>query len=255
MPLSYEADYVERLKAFLIILRDTPNGSHNCLVDRAPVRGLFSECGLILRRGTGLLSVRPNIHFRAESGLVIGQRGRVDVFVGGEVKFEDFRLVRQSICVTICFTPESAVAEGEIAGLPKMDAGCAYVVRRFHFDFDEGILNRKDRPVHHLQYGGQLRTDLIGVEPPPRYELFEQLDFPRVPIIPMDLAMVLDVFIRQFCPAWYQRAFANQGSGWPGRLARIEDSVVGPFVKTFAERFNRPTSELSFYRFSCGLPN
>lgn len=149
------------------------------------------------RRTTFRLAMEPNWTVKLLEEGICGAPGETELHFGGEIMFRDSCLERQVLTVVIVFRAyaDSAAIEGR----PALVAGENHVVRRFHFDFDRTVIER-GTPLAHLQVGGQLQQSALlpttaGLF---RYELFDQLDCPRLPWTITDLPIILDTFLRQF---------------------------------------------------------
>lgn len=123
------------------------------------------------------------------SNLISGE----NISFGGELRFDNNGYFYQSL--SLCFI---AKAEGEIPedngySIGKMDPEASYVIRRFHFDIDAQQLGN-DRPVFHVQYGGNIHDDQKNNH---RYELISCVDLPRIPSLPLDLVQAINLIFQQ----------------------------------------------------------
>lgn len=143
------------------------------------------------------LTLDPNWKIELDDPEICGVPGSTELQFGGEILFKDKCLERQALAVVILF--RSNDDHDAINGRPNLAAGEYHVVRRFHFDFDRSIAD-SNRPLAHLQVGGQLNQDYLDIpdDTQCRYEIFDQLDCPRLPWAIAGLPMVLDTFLRQF---------------------------------------------------------
>ena len=149
------------------------------------------------RRPTFRLALEPNWTVKLLEEGICGAKGETELHFGGEILFEDSRLERQVLTVVIVFRAYGNSAP--IKGRPALVAGENHVVRRFHFDFDRTV-TRRGTPLAHMQVGGQLQQSALSPSTAGlfRYELFDQLDCPRLPWTLTDLPIILDTFLRQF---------------------------------------------------------
>ncbi|MDE0281561.1 MAG: hypothetical protein OXN16_10850, partial [Gammaproteobacteria bacterium] len=144
------------------------------------------------------LSIDPNWKVDLSDEFICGPAGQTELHFGGEIFFKDFCLERQALTVVILFNSSKELEP--IYGRPQLCSGENHVVRRFHFDFDRSVANGI-KPLAHSQFGGQLNSHHIlptNNNDSLRYELFDQLDFPRIPSAIVDLPIVLHTFLYQF---------------------------------------------------------
>ena len=164
----------------------------------ARARQLLSYLQANQNRRTGFaLTLNPNWKVNVVERGICGALGHTELHFGGEIVFEEECLVRQVLTVVILFCPD--VDLDPIEGRPRLVAGENHVVRRFHFDFDPSAAERHT-PIAHLQIGGQLNQTYLSIPEasPCRYELFDQMDCPRLPWPITGLPIVFDTFLRQF---------------------------------------------------------
>ena len=143
------------------------------------------------------LALEPNWAVNLVPRGLCGVDGDTELHFGGEISFEDGCLERQVLTVVILLRPDE---ESEpVVGRPGLVADENYVVRRFHFDFDRGVAGGST-PLGHLQVGGQLKEASLspGGGGSLRYEVFDQLDCPRLPWPVTGLPIIIDTFLRQF---------------------------------------------------------
>lgn len=113
--------------------------------------------------------------------------------IGGEVKFGDGGSFYQALSVCLITEPSGDVTADDGYSLCRMDNGKSYIVRRFHFDIDATQING-DRPVFHLQYGGNIKDQQKSKH---QYELISSIDLPRIPTMPLDLIQAMNVLFSQ----------------------------------------------------------
>ena len=149
------------------------------------------------RQTTFRLDLDPNWTVKLLDKRICGAPGETELHFGGEIVFQDGCLERQVLTVVVVF--RAYANSGSSKGRPALVAGENHVVRRFHFDFDRTVTGR-GTPLGHLQVGGQLKESALSPASrgSVRYELFDQLDLPRLPCPITDLPIVLDTFLRQF---------------------------------------------------------
>ncbi len=180
-------------------------------------------------RGQGdfRLSLEPNWRVALLDRGICGARGESELHFGGEIVFHKGCLERQVLTVVIIFRAEESSAA--VAGRPYLVAEENHVVRRFHFDFDRTVAGGST-PVAHMQFGGQLNNSLLSLPSgcTPRYEIFDQLDCPRLPWAITDLTIVLDTFLRQFDAGLEE--FLG-GSGWRNCVMSSERLWLADFFR------------------------
>jgi len=115
------------------------------------------------------------------------------VSIGGEVRFNNAGDFFQALSLCVIAEPNCDVSAANGYDLCKMDNGKSYIVRRFHFDIDAKQING-DRPVFHLQYGGNIHEQQKSKH---QYELISSIDLPRIPTLPLDLIQTLYLIFSQ----------------------------------------------------------
>lgn len=195
------------------------------------------------------LNIDPNLHFPIDPRLICSERGRADIFFGGEINFAGRRLKSQALVVTITFRPDANVAAS--AGIPAMQGGRNYVVRRFHFDFDSDLIDG-DRPVHHLQYGGDFSDIHLNACPHSGdgfdYSLMREMDNPRLPIPPADPGSVLDTVLHQFGGS-LQRIVVDEK--WIELVSSIEKIWIKEYFEAALREINKATRQETLYKRFC----
>lgn len=113
--------------------------------------------------------------------------------IGGEVKFDSSGYFFQALSLCFIAMPSSDISNENGYSLCKMDNGKSYIIRRFHFDIDVEQ-NNGDRPIFHLQYGGNIHDKQKSTH---QYELISSIDLPRIPTLPLDLIQTLNLVFSQ----------------------------------------------------------
>ncbi|MFV7477682.1 hypothetical protein ACNPM1_11760 [Enterobacter pseudoroggenkampii] len=113
--------------------------------------------------------------------------------IGGEVRFNSNGDFFQALSVCLIAEPICDLSSEYGYDLCKMDNGKTYIIRRFHFDIDAKQING-DRPVFHLQYGGNINEQQKSKH---QYELISSIDLPRIPTLPLDLIQTLNLIFSQ----------------------------------------------------------
>ena len=199
------------------------------------------------RRGTFRLALEPNWKIEVAQPEICGSPGETELHFGGEILFEDRCLERQVLTVLILFRSDQCSAAVE--GRPALRAGEYYVVRRFHFDFDRSVVGQ-GTPLAHVQIGGNLNREHLAIDgaDPLRYELFDQLDFPRLPWTIIDLAIVIHTFLRQF-PTRIEGLI--HGSAWRQRVMDSERLWLADFYRHTATMMEGDANRETFYDYTC----
>ena len=203
------------------------------------------------RQNSYTLSLAPNWKVELEdTHRVLGLTGTSEIHFGGEIEFRNHCLSRQIITVVILFRAESTA--NAVWGRPRLKRDEYHVVRRFHFDFDLDDQN-KNRPLAHLQFGGNLNRDYLDIPKGSclRYELFDQLDTPRFPWSIMDLPRVLDTFLRQFDVGF--NAFV-EGRPWRELVMKSEQLWLRDFLKQAVEILDSTSNRAPFFEY-CWQPS
>ena len=189
------------------------------------------------------LSLEPNWRVELQALNMCGAPGRTELQFGGEIIFNDECLERQVLAVVILF--RSNHDHPATNGRPRLFAGEYHVVRRFHFDFDRTIPEGVT-PLSHLQVGGQLNQAYLSIPDgtQPRYELFDQLDCPRLPWAIAGLPVVLDTFLRQF-PSGLDEFLV--GTAWRRRVMDSERLWLMDFFHQASEMMGGENARQCFY--------
>lgn len=101
------------------------------------------------------------------------------------------------------------------------------LIRKFHFDYDpQGDSSTDKKPKYHLQYGGKttpkLQDNGISAEP-----LHDWLSVPRLPISPVNLALLLDMVFNEFPSEATKRVIEK--SEWRDMIKTNEDKILVPY--------------------------
>ena len=198
-------------------------------------------------RATFRLALEPNWKVEVSQPKICGSPGDTELHFGGEILFEDHCLKRQVLTVLILFRSNQTSAAVE--GRPALIAGEYYVVRRFHFDFDRSVVGQ-GMPLAHVQFGGQLNREHLAIDGAHelRYELFDQLDCPRLPWTITDLAIVMHTFLRQF-PSGIEELIG--GNAWRQHVMDSERLWLADFYRHTATMMDGDDNRESFYDYTC----
>lgn len=195
------------------------------------------------------LALDPNWKIEIDAGKVCSVNGHAELHFGGEIIFEDNCLKRQVLTVVILFQSDHTV--DAIDGRPNFNAGEYYVVRRFHFDFDSSV-SGQGKPLAHIQIGGQLSRERLAIDDDHaiRYELFDQLDEPRLPWTITDVAIVMHTFLRQF-PSGLEEMIG--GADWLQRVMDSEQLWLADFYRDTATMMDGHANRACFFDYICDL--
>ena len=199
------------------------------------------------RRGDYRLALDPNWSVQIDDQLQFGVPGHAELHFGGEIIFKNQCLQRQVLTVVILFRADDHAEP--IVGRPRLIEGENHVVRRFHFDFDPSVADQ-NRPLAHLQFGGNLNRTYLSIPDtsPCRYELFHQLECPRLPWSITDLTIVLDIFLRQF-PAGLDGLIG--GSAWRELVMDSEQLWLKDFFQQAAAMMDSTNGRVPLYEYCC----
>lgn len=193
------------------------------------------------------LTLDPNWKVKLQALNICGAPGRTELHFGGEIVFNEECLERQVLAVVILFRSDGD--HHATNGRPRLVAGEYHVIRRFHFDFDRSVAGG-DTPVAHLQFGGQLNQSYLTIPDGTqcRYELFDQLDYPRLPWAITSLPVILDTFLRQF-PSGLDEFLV--GTAWKRCVKESERLWIRDFFLQAAEMMDRQNGPTSLYDHCC----
>jgi hypothetical protein len=194
----------------------------------------FLRCGPIIARNfpqltnsanTAFSNVNINhgpLNFESQISLLVEQApGSVprDVFVGAKI---ELRANNQYENVSYF------IAVGE-SGMPKKP-----ILRKMHFDYeDPGHRDTRDpKPSFHLQFCGELTPGLnsAGYNDEHVNHLCPWLSKPRVPFMPMSLALLLNMILLE-CRQTPEAHNVLETPEWRGVVERNEQKILKPFFK------------------------
>ncbi|MFQ2509634.1 hypothetical protein ACK31R_17495 [Aeromonas caviae] len=161
--------------------------------------------------------------------------------IGGYASFNTDGIVEQSISVCIKIRPHTDIEPNISFGTGSIESSRQHIIRRFHFDIDSNQ-KRSDRPISHIQYGGNIKDSQKGES---SYHLISSIDLPRIPSIPLDIIQVMNFVMLQFennltktfqTPAWRNIVVNN-------------DKIWKKFY--FEKLMNSVDKRKTFYEWSC----
>lgn len=246
----------EKSKRYLAHLAKVCRTLAGSNIVKSKANGVFIGAGNLLeelravspKRKSFSLQIDPNWKVRISNDNICGVAGETELYFGGVIEFEERCLKQQALTVVVLFRSK----EGRQAkyGVPCLVKNENHVVRRFHFDFDGSPVN-PHTPLAHLQVGGKLSEEYLvpsGIGEC-RYELFDELDLPRLPWMMVDLALVLDTFLRQF-PSDLEEFIISPG--WQKQVKISEELWLKGFFNKAAQLLNGDfKSRQSLYDFCC----
>ncbi len=110
------------------------------------------------------------------------------------------------------------------------------IVRRFHFDFQP---ESTKHPCSHIQYGGNIPSEYSDF-----HYCVEDIDNPRIHYFPIDVVLLLDMFLKEFPTPlkpltsennWRGLVFESQELWWKEYVDTLKDCLNNSQGKTFHE--------------------
>ncbi len=102
------------------------------------------------------------------------------VRIGAYVKFKNKALMAQTYWIEVFGSEDSEKLKNK-------------VIYRFHFDVAvPGEINKKDHPIYHIQIGGKVSEAQYATQDMKHWSI------PRIPYVPLSLAMFLEIVLREF---------------------------------------------------------
>ncbi|SMO70091.1 hypothetical protein SAMN06264867_106228 [Halorubrum cibi] len=158
--------------------------------------------------------------------------------VGGIIKAEENQFKEYSLHLTLIAHRNSEV-RGHHAGAPccwnhGSDEWKFRVAKRYHFDIDVGDDDTEDKPIAHLQSGGNFKKENLPkeIDSDAIHYCSTPLDKPRLPHPPMDPILVLQLVADQYeCPSdirseyWESQIFEAESMLWERYYSRISEHV------------------------------
>jgi hypothetical protein len=137
-------------------------------------------------------------------------------------------------------------------GLPKQR-----ILRKFHFDYeDPGNRNMDDpKPSFHMQFCGELSPGLKGAGYGDNDvdHLSPWLSRPRVPFMPMSLALLLNMILLE-CRHMPEAHKVVESQEWRNVVENNEEKILKPFFRDCAKFVTGPNRRLLTNEFFYGLP-
>ena len=132
----------------------------------------------------------------------------------------------------------------------KSDKASKPVLRKLHFDFEPFVLRNisEPKPSMHLQVCGALTPAMVAAGYKP-YHLDNQypwLSKPRIPCLPMSLALMLDWLFLEFR---HDRSalLVLEDNQWRNHILNIEHKLLTPFFESCATFTRRKKRDELFY--------
>jgi hypothetical protein len=167
-----------------------------------------------------------NLRFRGDTSTANTRRA---VFVGALVEptADGRRIERSSYSLTIC----------------KAERQRAKILRKLHFDYEpiERRAGDECKPSMHIQVCGKLMPLLerAGYRQQDLDAWSPWLEKPRIPGMPMSLALLLNWLLLEF-DSDVSAARILRNHQWKNLVARAEEAVLAPYFKSCAEFFAAP---------------
>jgi len=177
----------------------------------------------------GMLSFESQLSLQMEQASTSTPR---EVYIGALIGVKSKKLYDN-----VCYS----VAIGE-SGTPRKR-----LLRKFHFDYeDPGNRNtREPKPSFHLQFCGELSPGLkqAGYGDDHVGHLCPWLSKPRVPFMPMSLALLLNMILLE-CRQTPEAHKVLEAPEWRGVVETNEDKILKPFFRDCAKFVNGPKRRL-----------
>jgi hypothetical protein len=183
------------------------------------------------------LDITPNWEIPLSSG---GSGEKISALIGGIVSVARGKLELYSF--TLCL-----IKEGSSGLLPDGTVDCSApscclvkypgtkrVFRKFHFDID--AIGKGDRPVSHLQYGGEFPKKAL--QGPIHYCLDHGIEKPRLPYQPMDFVLLLDILISQ-----YDSLGRLADRDWTSLVVESERMMQSGYFREITDHFSSSRTE------------
>lgn len=170
--------------------------------------------------------------------------------ISGIIDVADDSFVEYSLGLTFLAQEDSEVRGGEI-GAPccwaHRDENTEWrVAKRYHFDIDPGVDESEEnpnpgdgepeeKPISHLQSGGNFRTDPLplGISSEEVHYCSSPLDKPRLPHPPMDPILLFEMISDQYgCPE------GLKSEVWPPRIRESESMLWKRYYKRISEHLD-----------------
>jgi hypothetical protein len=116
-------------------------------------------------------------------------------------------------------------------------------MRKIHFDYERAAIRNHSeaKPTIHMQVCGELLPQLrqLGYRSSDLQSWFPWLEKPRVPTLPVSLALLLNWLLLEFqSDPIAQRIVKNRE--WRNLVARAEREILGPYFEACATFFQAP---------------
>ncbi len=187
------------------------------------------------KRLNKVISIDPNVIFGYTNPE--DKSRKFYISIGGYVKFEDSVLIEQSLTVNVILehtTDCAPVPEEWKWHKHPIDNGF-HVLRRFHFDYDS-TNDDNHSPKFHLQYGGKFNKNYLGIgDEDAYYNLFQPIDYPRLPQQPFDMIMLIDFVLREFSLKGNE---ITREKKWNELLVKSEQMWLKPYYEHLIGRLD-----------------
>jgi hypothetical protein len=143
--------------------------------------------------------------------------------IAGEVKVSNGRFKQYSFSLCLLSQAETegeSTSDTEDETFPCCWTDSDYrwrVARRLHFDIDMGENDDEEKPVAHVQLGGEMPNMEINFTGESFHYCDSSLDKPRIPYPPTDPVILLDMLVRQ-----YPGISSADSKTWRNKVRRSE---------------------------------
>ena len=122
------------------------------------------------------------------------------------------------------------------------------LIRKFHFDYALPRKGESDKPIYHLQYGGEDSNFLVEKEISVDH-LYPKVSSPRILCMPINLALVLDMIFCEFSSERTAKIIANPE--WKKFIKTNESFILEPFFTRVKEFIGNEHSSSRLLRDFC----
>lgn len=118
------------------------------------------------------------------------------------------------------------------------------LIRKFHFDYAIKVKKQADKPIYHLQYGGE-ESPMLSKEGISANKLHPKISAPRLFSPPINLALILDMIFSEFESAETVKIIMKPE--WTDFIKFNEDFLLRPYyarVRDFFEHKEHSSGRL-----------
>jgi hypothetical protein len=177
----------------------------------------------------GMLSFEAQLSLQIEQGSTSTQR---EIYIGALIGVKSKKLY-ENVCYYV------AIGHSDMPRKP--------LLRKFHFDYEDtgNRDNREPKPSFHFQFCGDLSPGLkqAGYADSHVRHLCPWLSKPRVPFMPMSLALLLNMILLE-CRQTPEAHKVLESPEWRGVIETNEDKILKPFFRDCANFVAGPKRRL-----------